>query len=502
MRMVTKKKALMGVQILWIGIMFLGAGHIFRNADAIASEYAPSGAYYGLSNWIGWKIFAVLIGIIISAGMWYGIFKTLYKIFCGKGEREKQILLLALPYAIFLIAMYLTRIALNGFGYVGDEANIYKTALDLYPFMFGITSEVYIISFFFLPIPIAPSLVKILFDSLIVGYIIYRAKNYYNSAITYILYLPFFTKPVIENSMLIHRMQWYGMLYVFVCVKLFFDYKEKKCIDYRQVAILSALISVLTIWRREGLYLFVSGAILLCVIYHKKLNWKKVCVIFFAIECLVALPLRLVEKGNMSDANTAFYTIAVHMLGENIDRELYRDEIEAIDQVLSVEIIDKFNSDFGMASYDDTYWGWKDYQDNKYYAVRDYTQEENDALRQAVIKIVIREPLAFIKTRVKAWNRVAAQSNLYNLNLPLLISIAILLYGLLKKNYVLLLLFGGILIHTALAAMTMPASYFKYFYAMWLLSYIMAIIILIDENMRKRINIVVRKETEERNGVN
>lgn len=475
-------------KIAWIILMLLGAIRLFIDKQSTLRIIAPWGNNYSSSDALFWKIIAVVIAVIISITGWLWVFRSLDKLLFDKTSKERKIFIYALPYAILLFANYFTYIANNGWTYTGDEANIYATAMNLWPFMFGITSEIYIICLFFLPIPNAPSIIKFLFEAFVIGYLIYKTEKYYRTKWAYILYLPFLFRPVLDNNVLIHRMQWYTFFYLLVGIKLFYDYKEKRCANYKWILVISACISILTIWRREGIYLFVIGAVLLYLVYYRNQiegGIKKALTIFFLTECTAVLMLGAAEHGNLDDADTVTRTLVAHMIGEPIDRNLYKDEFEAINRVLSIDKIDSLNQDYGLATYDDTFFNWPDWENGKYYAIQDYNEKESNELKKVLIRLIEKEPIAFLNTRVKAWNRVAAKDNSYNLYFPLLIGVTILVYALIKKNYFLAVLFSGLLAHTAITILTMPASYFKYFYALWLIAYIFALLILLEANKGK-----------------
>ncbi len=91
-----------------------------------------------------------------------------------------------------------------------------------------------------------------------------------------------------------------------------------------------------------------------------------------------------------------------------------------------------------------------------------------------------------MKSRINAFSYVAATENSYNLYVPLLVLMAMLIYSMIKKQKPLSILLVGILCHTILTAAFMPCSWFKYFYAIYLTAYVFGIIVLIDEYGKQR----------------
>lgn len=418
-----------------------------------------------------------------GGGGYYGLFGILYKIIYEKDHEQKCLFRGTALYFAIILGVMLTNLSIQGLVYTSDYANIFRMALELYPFTFGLTSGVYIISLMMFPFPIAPSIIKIVFQSLMVGYIVYRTSKHYKTKWAYLIYGVFLLPPILWSSATIHRMQWYVLLYLGIAVKLFYDYKENKKITLKEFILISILISVLTIWRREGIYLIVLGPLLLLVTYGFEKKWKQQMLLFLAIECIIAFPLRWSERNGMPEEIIAWRALAVHMLAEkDLDRDKYYGEVAAIGKDLSIDIIDKYNKDYGNSAYADVHWSWKGFENDKYFAVLQDSELDRENMKKNVAKLIIQEPKLFLTTRVKAWNHVAAKENINNLYIPLVLSVFICLYGLIKKNYVQFLLFFGVLGHTILTSLTMPATYFKYFYVLYLMAYIFSIIVLIEEN--------------------
>jgi hypothetical protein len=292
-------------------------------------------------------------------------------------------------------------------------------------------------------------------------------------------------KPVLSESMRIHRMQWYALLYVLVAVKLYYDSKEKKNVRFQAVLFMCFLVALLTIWRREGLYLLVLGLLEILFVYGTRINYKQIILSFFTIELLFFTPTLVYEnQSGPSEAIRTWEAWAVHMCSvDKLDREKNNVALSKIGQRLSIEIVDRYNSETGVERYNDCYWAWTTYKDGRYYALLEGNTEEKERIfKQGVIELAFKNPLVFYKSRVNAWNAVAAKNDISNLYIPLLISVAIGFYGLKKRKYLLAGIFVGVLCHCAITITTMPASYFKYFYEMYLMAYVFGTILIVEEN--------------------
>lgn len=235
----------------------------------------PVELYSPVQRWIIWKILAYCIGVLVSGIIVFTIFNVLYLIFFQKDAVAKEIFTYTVLYLILMIGLVLTKQATDPL-YVGDELGIYLKALNLYPFEFILTSQIYIICFFIFPVSISPLLIKAVFHAFVVGYIVGRTRIYYKTKWAYLLFGIFMLRPVLNESMRIHRMQWYALLYVLVAAKLYYDRKETKNVSFRTVLLMCSLVALLTIWRREGIYLLALGLLGILFVYGANINRKKI----------------------------------------------------------------------------------------------------------------------------------------------------------------------------------------------------------------------------------
>lgn len=288
-------------------------------------------------------------------------------------------------------------------------------------------------------------------------------------------------------------MHWYGILYLFFVVKVYFDSREEnQAYTAWTVISLSMISAVLTVLRREGMYLFVFGAVMMVLAYAKdrgiikrKLIYK-VLIPFVLIEVLFYIPAL---KNGFGEKNTTYRAYFVHMLGEkSFDRELVADELRAAGQFMDIEIIDRYNRDLGIEGFADCMYDWPGWRDGSYYALRPHPGVSSDEFAKCVVEIIKKEPAVFAKTRVRAFCAAAYRANSYNLFLPLFMLIIIMGYSIFKKDKQLEVISSGVLIHTGITALTMPASYFKYFYQMMLFSYFFIVVILVDLHLNSKAN--------------
>ena len=447
-------------------------------------------SYHQMSNRIGifGKVCTAFIIFLCAGVIIFLLYHGIYNILYVKTSDARKIFLRTVPYMVLMTGFLFTNLyEMNktGGGYVGDVGLTWNMGMRFFPFVFVYLSGVYTLCFFIIPVWIAPSIIKIIFESLVVGYIIFRCEKYYRTKWAYVLYLVFLLQPVKDFGVQIHRMHWYAFLYLFAAIKLFFDEKESGNRNRYTILIMSIILGLLSVWRREGIYLLVFGSLFLIVAYHKRNEWKKMILCYLVVLLIVWTPRLLYEgQDTLGDSFIVWQAYIVHMLAdETFEREKYKQELQAIDRLLELEKIDLFNSEKGDTGFGDAYWAWPDYEEGQYYAIREGVDENIRAeFKRTVFCLVMEEPFIFIKSRLRAFCYVAAQNNHYNLFIPFIICFVILLYCLYKKETLLFLFFLGVIGHSILTILCMPASYFKYFFQMYLCAYTFAGIILIAEN--------------------
>ena len=177
-------------------------------------------------------------------------------------DRERAFLLYALPVflILFSIVSVYFGISLNLESYYqDDERLIWMSAVRRFPFQFVYTSFIFMVSFFLFPVIVAPTVLKVLLCSLVYGYLILRARERFGTQMVYFLYGLLMLKSFHDYGVAVHRMHWYGWVYLFMALKLYFDSLETKEHSALSIIAMEFIISFLTIWRREGIYLLILG---------------------------------------------------------------------------------------------------------------------------------------------------------------------------------------------------------------------------------------------------
>ena len=408
-----------------------------------------------------------------------------WKFIIQDNKKNKQVFVYAIPYFLILLTYFFIN---HQMFLKGDELNIFNCVIrfNISPYHFTyFTGLMYAISLMIMPFPIGIVIIKIIIQSLICGYCVYKCKNYYKSNWSYLIYFLFLIPNVIENGILIHRMQYYGLLYLVIIVKLVFDYKSNKKIEIIKMLLLMLALAVLTIWRKEGIYLLAFAPLIICAVYNIK-TLKKIVLtftLFLLIVLAVEVPQLVSNKSFTLEDTHTYNQWFVNMCRNGLDKEKYPEQMEAIDKYVSIEAVDYINKKLGDENYEHEYIAWR----NGYIGIRkEYTQENINNYKVAVRYLIIHEPIIFIKTRIGLWIYMSQMNNniVFNINIPMIALIVLFVYSFIKRKNAYVLITMGLLLHTIITIIFAPAAYFKYYYHSYLIGEFFIIIALIQVCMK------------------
>lgn len=467
--------------------------------DKMIFNVAPSA---GFSDYIICKI----ICLIVLLYMYYGIFNAFF--FGGKKDSVlRNVLISALPYLIVLLAVLAIKLPA---GYISnDETLIFDAAVNLehYTWFYYITTYYYIVSLMIIPVSVSPIIVKVIIEYLVIGYVVYRSKKYFGKPYGYFSFILFLLYPVIAYTTSAHRLPIYYLLYLFIMSKLLFDKLEKADITKHGMFWLLVLSSVLTQWRTEGIYFAVLSIILILFVYPVYRN-KKNLVLLIASSLIIQYAVSIPQNGIVADNLEAaaddrmkpFYAYTItNMFRCGLDRDKNAEDLAIVDKYLSIEVIDAINEYYEDINYEDVLILYQP----GYVGVR----EEADATdffnyAAALKRIFMSNPDVFFKTRVGAFCYAALPFHItmegggigalvklgisivktvsYNLFIPLAIVVLLCLYSLIKRKWYTFFVMGGLLAHWFIVFVLAPASYFKYYFPIYIMAYFYVIMIAIN----------------------
>ncbi len=414
------------------------------------------------------------------------------------GARLIEGLKCAAPYLIVIAAV--SAIKLRG-GYLSnDETLILQNALTLthYTWFYYITTYYYIVALMLIPHIYGPIFLKLIIELMVVGYVVYRIGRYYGKRYGYGAYLLFLLYPVIAYTTSAHRLPIYFLVYLYLIVLMLFDMAEEIPANAGKLTWIVFLSAVLTQWRTEGIYFAVISVILMLIAYPSLRRGS--CLIMLiagALLCqyLVSVPQNGFAADELSakadDRMKPFYAYTVtNMFRNGLDREKNREDLEIIDRYLSVEKIDAINDYYGDINYEDVLILYAD----GFVGVREEASVEDffnyaDACKRLFINNID----ILLKTRWGAFCYAALPYHIsytgmgpgqlvsfgisivktlsYNLFIPVTIIILLCLFALIKRRWFTFFLSGGLIMHFVIVFVLAPASYFKYYFPIYIIAY-------------------------------
>lgn len=436
------------------------------------------------------SIYALLLFFVNAVGGW--------KNKSAESETLKYLLPLFVPVTAFWAVSNAWPL-----GY-GDQYNIlmatlgYETMAGFFNYM---TMYVYMVALNIIPVAGFAVVFKIFLVSMAVGYCIFRFRKIYPSWICFLLYAPFIIPPGFYLCYNIHRCPMYAPLYMFFSCLLLCDHLEGKSLGKWKFVLLAVLSAVLTQWRSEGIYLVIFAPVLLYLCYKPDLSRKTAALsiaVMMAVQLLVFIP-QSVESSKLNNENGGrtmplFEYLITNMERKGLDKEKNAADLALVDKHISVEEIHKLNEADGDFNYGDNriiYHGKR----------HGATREEIEDFKSAVIRIVIKNPLVYIRTQLGAWSYISTAnyyerkldyiSNIFtDLYVPTAWLLALWIYLLAKKKWFPWFMTSCHLCHMVITTALLPAAYFKYYYSEYLyavLTLVLVLILLMKKRQAKKI---------------
>ena len=438
----------------------------------------------------------IICRIIAAVAMFFVSYATLRMILSRQNDGSK--ISGTVKYALFYLPVIIAAAFVKlPAGYLSnDELAIVNDAVNLIhdTWFTYLTVYYYIVSFMLIPVKYGPIFVKLVIEVLVAGYVVSRFCRHYGKRAGLTAYLLFLLYPVIAYTTSAHRLPIYFLLYLFLFVKLMFDRLEKMPITRLKLLSVLLLGAVLTQWRTEGIYLFVLVPILLFMVYPDLRNKKSATALiasYIAIQLIVSIPQNFITgealSGQANDRMKPFYAYTItNMMRNGLDRSKNAEDLEIIDRYISIESMDRISEHFGDINYEDVLILFKD----EFTGVRPeagYTEYYD--FSEAVRRIFMNNPDVFIRTRWNAFCYAAVpypfslslsglKSLAYNLFIPASVVLAVFTYSLIRRRWFDFFVSGGLICHWFIVFILAPASYFKYYFPVYIMAYLYVIKIL------------------------
>ena len=421
--------------------------------------------------------------------------------------------------------------------WVWDEFGVYHYSVSLNYFYWQhyLTSVYYIFAMMFFPFAGGILIFQLILIGLIHTFIMYdlslRTRHYKW------LYILFFLPPVLINTLDPIRITMYAYILLFVLYYLYFRIIRKKEVTFKQILPVILLSPFVIVWRAEGLIFFPFILLLLLIGAWKKLSViKQVSAVLLILVFTISLnnPQKIWATHNKDYSLTAMLNpLSMLLQYPNLNRmeELKKD----LSSYINLEILKQNPS----AKETPAFWAYRDQlivsQDNK----------DFERFKKAYIQLVLANPVEFLTVRketfwltsgmvndeIRRWrtgafdinnrkdyvvevfvskNKLNKTGNLkvrnsvvnilegsnpmntektlwhYHITWNLFIMYGVLLgitvVAIFRKDIPFLILCGALWCTSVGIFITAPASYFMYYFPIYLVVYILGIGYLIDRS--------------------
>ncbi len=423
----------------------------------------------------------------------------------GKRQRYADVVKCAICYLPVIIICLVIKLP-AGF-LTNDEYSIYNDATHLiHDTWFNyMTVYYYIVSLMILPFRYAPIIMKCVIELLVAGYTVSRTKGYFGKKAGLFMYALFFLYPVIAYTTSAHRLPVYFLIYLLLMTKLFFDRLEGAGMTIRGSFPFLLAGAVLTQWRTEGIYLLMLVPLLMLMAYPALRSIRSataLILVYLAIQYMISIPQNGTLTGVSDAANDRmkpFYAYTItNMYRNGLDTEKNADDLAVIDRYIPLEAIESINEYYGDINYEDVLILYRE----EFNGVRqDAGYTEYYEFTEAVKRIFVNNPDVFAKTRWGAFcyaalpyhieftgygikNLVSFAVSLiktvsYNLFIPVAFILILAVFCLILRRWYTFFVSGGLMAHWFIVFILAPASYFKYYFPVYIMAYFYMIILLI-----------------------
>lgn len=453
-------------------------------------------------------IICKIVLFVLIFAIWNNVVLAMYELYeCIMDGKPLSGRLLVIKYA----ALYLIPIAAVLFfklpeGFLSnDETLIFAEASSLhtYTWFYYLTTYYYIVTMMLIPSWLGPVLCKVALQVLVCGYFVYRLRKHLKGKWLLFAYVPFVIMPVLAYTTSAHRIPVYYLLYLLLIFTLVIDKFEDVKPSILKLSFMAICAALLTQWRTEGIYMLVLFPILALMVYGKyfleKGFAKKRILIFFLGVALVQYLFTVPQNGFVADRLSdqadnrmkPFYAYTMtNMYRNGLDFEINAEAMENIWRYIDKDTLNAINRDLGDINYEDVlilyYPGYTGVKGEA-------TDEDYRAFVKGCKDLFLNNPQVLLKTRIGAFLYAALpykiekdgdgikglvklgfstfKSLSYNLLLPCFFMLCVFVYSLYKKKWLYFFITGGLICHFIIVFVLAPASYFKYYFPIYMLAW-------------------------------
>lgn len=476
--------------------------------------------------------------------------QTIYELTVNRNstirETFKYAMIYFVPMMVLLFIMWPGPIADGDIPYF----MLHESKYSYNYYLHYITSLVHIIGLMVLPFLTGIIIFQAFCYSLVVGYSVKRAVKFFGSKTGYLIYAIFMIPSMAYYSLYINRTPVYGYIYMLLLSVLIFDFLEGSKLDLKKFASLIVMAAVLSTLRYEGIYLVITVPILMVIVYRPKQKIKSFVVWIVCIVVtmnIVGIPQSVWEREHSdSFANKRLIPAIVHSMSNMLEYDIEGD-LETIDKVVSVDIMREYANihnitplsmgaerkgyteeegelfvresvriflrnlpeflkvrfetfHFTALESEDMIQDFDYYMENNFSGKSLFVEEKFPEARKKTIKLLVNNPSSgefSFKSLPLAALASIKNAIAYNIYIPMLSFLLLLVVGIAKKSWFWVTITMGLLVHIGLIFMLAPATFFMYYVPInmigWFIGVIFTISFLSKNKEGRKVSLFERK---------
>lgn len=283
--------------------------------------------------------------------------------------------------------------------WVGDEFDVLAGVRNysIYAWQNYITNIFYTYSLYLVPSGVGIVLVQLTLLSFIIGYVVSLSKMLFKKTnIHYLLLIPFLFFPVILNNFYPLRLTLFSYLLLLVFAQLIFLHKKILTPKHPRILLLlvSVVLAVICFWRSEG---FIYFLLLPLFAYElgllRRIVWRKpssyaMCAIVIGFFGL-AFSITKATTSDLYQVTATLNPLSTMVLGNLQGKDTSKD-LDAINRVVDLSIVKKY------AAYSEIPSFWHG-------AVRSDYKNHLDGYNSHIYNIFLNNPASFLDNRVRVF---------------------------------------------------------------------------------------------------
>ena len=320
------------------------------------TTFITASYFFDPMTWQSDHLLSFILNKVLLLISLYLVYRFLYEAIFEKDLNKRRLILHSLyffvPMMVLLLALWPGPIADGDMPYFINHVSQYSYNYYLH----YLTSLVHIQALMLMPFLTGILIYQLIAYSLIMAYLVLRAKKAFKSSWAYLLYLLGALPSIAFFNLIPNRTPLYAALYILFVGILFFDYKEKRLLNWKKALSLFGVIGILSILRSEGIHFILIGPMLMALVYGDR-GWKyfiKNTLVGIGI-LIIIIPLLSIPQKQWEDGVEGNFTIKRMMPAHaynitNMLRYPLEGDLETIDKVLSVDIMKAYPSYYNNVS--------------------------------------------------------------------------------------------------------------------------------------------------------